>query len=102
MDVLLELEAQIQGAKSATARRNVGTIREIADGVAKVDGLTDAMLNEMLDLGEGITGLALNWRNTKSALSSSATILAFARATRSEPQASFFRFRLERACSVVW
>jgi F-type H+-transporting ATPase subunit alpha len=59
-DLLLELEAHIQGAKTATVRRNVGIIREIADGVAKVEGLTDAMLNEMLDLGHGITGLALN------------------------------------------
>src|SRR5499425_3683531 len=38
----------------------MGVIREIGDGVAKIEGLTDAMLNEMLDLGHGITGLALN------------------------------------------
>ena len=38
----------------------MGTIREVGDGVAKVDGLSDAMLNEMIDLGHGITGLALN------------------------------------------
>jgi F-type H+-transporting ATPase subunit alpha len=60
LDLLQEIEAQIAGAKTAAARQNVGTIREIGDGVAKIDGLTDAMLNEMLDLGHGITGLALN------------------------------------------
>jgi F-type H+-transporting ATPase subunit alpha len=38
----------------------VGVIREIGDGIAKVEGLNDAMLNEMLDLGHGITGLALD------------------------------------------
>ncbi len=38
----------------------MGTIREVGDGVAKVDGLSEAMLNEMIDLGHGITGLALN------------------------------------------
>jgi len=43
----------------------VGTIREIGDGVAKVEGLSDAMLNEMLDLGHGITGLALNLEETE-------------------------------------
>ena len=59
-DLLQELEAQIAGAKSALRRENVGVIREIGDGVAKVEGLNDAMLNEMLDLGHGITGLALN------------------------------------------
>jgi F-type H+/Na+-transporting ATPase subunit alpha len=35
----------------------VGVIREIGDGVAKIEGLTDAMLNEMIDLGHGVTGL---------------------------------------------
>jgi len=64
-DLLEELEAQIAGAKATTARQNVGVIREIGDGVARVDGLTDAMLNEMLDLGHGITGLALNLEETE-------------------------------------
>src|SRR6266550_4540196 len=59
-DLLKELEAQIAGVKTETTRQNVGVIREIGDGVARVEGLTDAMLNEMLDLGHGITGLALN------------------------------------------
>src|SRR5690348_4856777 len=59
-DLLKELEAQIAGLKTSTARQSVGVIREIGDGVARVEGLSDAMLNEMLDLGHGITGLALN------------------------------------------
>src|SRR5438067_6861096 len=58
--LLQEIEAQISGANTATARQNVGTVREIGDGVAKIEGLTDAMLNEMLDFGNGVTGLALN------------------------------------------
>jgi len=64
-DVLQEIEAQIAGAKAATAKQNVGVVREIADGVAKVEGLSDAMLNEMLDLGHGITGLALDLDETE-------------------------------------
>src|SRR5246127_2920378 len=64
-DLLKELEAQIAGLKTATARQNVGVIREIGDGVARVEGLSDAMLNEMLDLGHGITGLALNLEETE-------------------------------------
>jgi F-type H+-transporting ATPase subunit alpha len=64
-DLLKELEAQIAGAKATTARQNVGVIREVGDGVARVEGLTDAMLNEMLDLGHGITGLALNLEETE-------------------------------------
>src|SRR6478736_2592907 len=64
-DLLKEIEAQIAGAKVATDRRNVGVIREVGDGVAKVEGLADAMLNEMLDLGHGISGLALNLEETE-------------------------------------
>ena len=43
----------------------MGIIREIGDGVAKIEGLTDAMLNEMIDLGNGVTGLALNLDETE-------------------------------------
>ena len=64
-NLLEELEAQIAGVQATTARQNVGVIREIGDGVARVEGLTDAMLNEMLDLGHGITGLALNLEETE-------------------------------------
>ena len=64
-DLLQEIEAQITGAKLATARQNVGVVREIGDGVAKIEGLTDTMLNEMLDFGHGITGLALNLEETE-------------------------------------
>ena len=63
--LLEEVEAQIAGAKLSPVKQNVGVIREIGDGVAKVDGLADAMLNEMLDLGHGITGLALNLEETE-------------------------------------
>src|SRR6201987_2498534 len=64
-DLLKEIEAQIAGAKAPTAKQNVGVTREIGDGVAKIEGLTDAMLNEMIDLGNGITGLALNLDETE-------------------------------------
>src|SRR6201990_2667788 len=64
-NLLQELEAQIAGVKTAAAKQNVGVIREIGDGVAKIEGLTDAMLNEMIDLGNGVTGLALNLDETE-------------------------------------
>ncbi len=63
--LLQEIEAQIAGVKTSVAKQNVGTVREIGDGVAKIEGLTDAMLNEMLDFGNGVTGLALNLEETE-------------------------------------
>src|SRR3989440_2093280 len=63
--LLQELEEQIAGVRTAAISRNVGVIREIGDGVARVEGLDDVMLNEMLDLGHGITGLALSLEETE-------------------------------------
>jgi F-type H+/Na+-transporting ATPase subunit alpha len=64
-NLLQEIEAQIAGVKATTTRQNVGVVREIGDGVARVEGLNDAMLNEMLDFGQGIVGLALNLEETE-------------------------------------
>src|SRR5688500_16224806 len=63
--LLQDIESQISGVKTNVARQNVGTVREIGDGVAKIEGLTDATLNEMLDVGNGIVGLALNLEETE-------------------------------------
>ena len=63
--LLQEIEAQIAGVKSSVNRQNVGVVREISDGVAKIEGLTDAMANEMLDFGNGVIGLALNLEETE-------------------------------------
>src|SRR5580765_2397785 len=60
-----EIEEQIAKARSSPGWENVGVIREIGDGVAKIEGLSDAMLNEMIDLGHGIVGLALNLEETE-------------------------------------
>ena len=64
-ELLAEIEAQISGVKTEVARENVGTVREIGDGVAKIEGLTGAMMNEMLDFGGGVKGLALNLEETE-------------------------------------
>ncbi|MSR66004.1 MAG: F0F1 ATP synthase subunit alpha [Pedosphaera sp.] len=65
MNILQEIESQIAGIKTNVARQNTGTVREIGDGVAKIEGLTDCMANEMLDFGNGVTGLALNLEDTE-------------------------------------
>jgi len=64
-DLVQEIEAQIANAKAVAAKQTVGVIREVGDGVARVEGLADVMLNEMLDFGQGITGLALNLDETE-------------------------------------
>jgi F-type H+-transporting ATPase subunit alpha len=64
--ILEELEQKIQGIESsATTKSNVGYVREIGDGVARIEGLSAAMLNEMLEFPAGITGIALNLEETE-------------------------------------
>jgi F-type H+-transporting ATPase subunit alpha len=63
-NLIQDIEAQLAGVKAAVMRQNVGIIREIGDGVARVEGLSDVMLNEMLDLGHGVTGLAMSLEET--------------------------------------
>jgi F-type H+-transporting ATPase subunit alpha len=63
--LLQEIEARIAGAKTAARRQNVGIVREVGDGVVRIEGLDDAMLNEMLDFGNGVMGLALNLEETE-------------------------------------
>ena len=63
--LLQEIEAQIIGVKTSVQKQNVGVVRECSDGVAKIEGLTDCMANEMLDFGNGVIGLALNLEETE-------------------------------------
>jgi F-type H+-transporting ATPase subunit alpha len=65
-NLLQELEAKINGlAGSAVIKSNVGTVREIGDGVARIEGLSGVMLNEMLEFPGGVYGLALNLEETE-------------------------------------
>jgi len=41
-NLVQEIEAQISGAKQTVAKENVGVVRQISDGVAKIEGLTDS------------------------------------------------------------
>src|SRR5215471_12065676 len=55
-----EIEERLASLKTEAVWQSVGVIREVGDGVARVEGLRDVMLNEMLDLGHGVTGIALS------------------------------------------
>ena len=58
--ILQELEQEIANVTTSVGKSNVGIIREIGDGVAKVEGLSDCQLNEMISFPGGVTGLAMN------------------------------------------
>lgn len=59
-EIIKEISARIDAVEKRSRRANVGTIISLADGVARLDGLSEAMYNEMIDFGGGVTGIALN------------------------------------------
>ncbi len=58
--ILQEIESQISGLQTTTSKSNVGIVREIGDGVARIEGLSDVRLNELVEFPGGVFGLALN------------------------------------------
>lgn len=59
-DLVSQIEKDIQGLKLKAQKQNVGVVREIGDGVARIEGLSDVQYSELIDFGKGIYGLALN------------------------------------------
>src|SRR6195256_5517915 len=65
--ILEEIETKIADLKTSTTKTNVGVVRETGDGVARIEGLSDVMLNEMIEFPNGVYGLALNLEETEVA-----------------------------------
>ena len=64
-NILQEIESEIANLKTSVTKSNVGTVREVGDGVAKIEGLSDVQLNEMVEFPGGLYGLALNLEETE-------------------------------------
>ena len=58
--VIEQIEKQIAELTNKTVRTNTGVIASLADGVAKIDGLSDVMYNEMIAFPGDTMGIALN------------------------------------------
>src|SRR5712664_998721 len=63
--ILEEIETKIAGLKTLATKSNIGVVRETGDGVARIEGLSDVMLNEMIEFPNGVFGLALNLEETE-------------------------------------
>ena len=58
--VIEQIEQQIANLQSKTVATNTGKILTVGDGVAKIDGLSEVMYNEMIEFPGGTIGIALN------------------------------------------
>ena len=59
-EVATVLKEEIEGFQGRMQKSSVGTVLMVGDGVARVHGLDDCMMSELLDFGNGVYGLALN------------------------------------------
>lgn len=59
-DLVYEIKKEIANLQTETKAKNIGTITELGDGVARVDGLSDVAYNELVELPNNLKGLALN------------------------------------------
>jgi F-type H+/Na+-transporting ATPase subunit alpha len=54
------LKQQLAGFTAGTDTAEVGTVLSVGDGIARIHGLTNCMAGELLDLPQGVRGMALN------------------------------------------
>jgi F-type H+-transporting ATPase subunit alpha len=59
-EVATVLKEEIEGFQGKMQKSSVGTVLMVGDGVARVHGLDDCMMSELLDFGNGVFGVALN------------------------------------------
>lgn len=59
-DLLSGIEHKIGALKREAQLEHVGTVIEVGDGIAKVRGLSKVASMEMVDFGQGISGMAMN------------------------------------------
>src|SRR4029450_7212751 len=59
-DITAALRKSLEGFKPDLEAAQVGRVIEVGDGIARVSGLPDCAVNEMLEFSDGTIGLALN------------------------------------------
>src|SRR4051794_37035631 len=59
-DIADVLKKNLEGFKPDMSVSQVGRILEVGDGIARISGLPDAAVNELLEFENGALGLALN------------------------------------------
>jgi F-type H+-transporting ATPase subunit alpha len=59
-DIAAAIQSNLDDFKPSLEQTTVGRVLEVGDGIARVSGLPDAAVNEMLRFENGLIGLALN------------------------------------------
>ena len=59
-DIAAALRRGLEGYEPSVEKQQVGRITEVGDGIARVSGLPNVAVNELLEFEGGVEGLALN------------------------------------------
>jgi len=59
-DIASAISRSLEGYTPSLEARTVGRVEEVGDGIARVSGLPDCAVNELLEFEDGSVGLALN------------------------------------------
>src|SRR5580765_5765661 len=59
-DIASALQKNLDGFSPSLEARTVGRVAEVGDGIARISGLPDCAVNELLEFEDGTVGLALN------------------------------------------
>jgi F-type H+-transporting ATPase subunit alpha len=59
-DITAAIKKNLEGFTPDVSLTQVGRVVEVGDGIARVSGLPDAAVNELLEFESGVVGLALN------------------------------------------
>ena len=59
-DITAAIKKNLEGFTPDVSLTQVGRVVEVGDGIARVSGLPDAAVNELLEFASGVVGLALN------------------------------------------
>src|SRR5438105_15650178 len=59
-EIAAALRKRLEGFSPSLEANQIGTIIEVGDGIARVDGLPNTSVNELLEFSGGTLGLALN------------------------------------------
>ncbi|MEG1988280.1 MAG: F0F1 ATP synthase subunit alpha [Oscillibacter sp.] len=64
-EIRLELSAVLAAAQTAPILAEVGSVMQVADGIARVSGISQVMSGELLEFEGGSRGMALNLEHTQ-------------------------------------
>ncbi|MCZ7525095.1 MAG: F0F1 ATP synthase subunit alpha [Acidimicrobiia bacterium] len=59
-EIAAALRTHVESFRPELAKARVGRVLEVGDGIARVSGLPDTAVNELLEFENGVLGLALN------------------------------------------